>query len=204
MDKFSFVGNADVNAIEALYHQYLANPESVDATWAQFFQGFDFAKAHFDSEVPDNVLKEFKVLGLIDAYRKRGHLFTKTNPVRERRKYSPTLAIENFGLQASDLDLVFHAGEKIGIGAAKLSDIVAHLEKTYCESIGVEFAYIRNVEEEEWLRKKIESNTNRTNFTIDQKKQILKKLNQAVVFEQFLDKKFVKLKISFIFALALK
>jgi 2-oxoglutarate dehydrogenase E1 component len=191
MDKFSFVGNADVNAIEALYQQYLANPESVDATWAQFFQGFDFAKAHFDSEVPDNVLKEFKVLGLIDAYRKRGHLFTKTNPVRERRKYSPTLAIENFGLQASDLDLVFHAGEKIGIGAAKLSDIVAHLEKTYCESIGVEFAYIRNVEEEEWLRKKIESNTNRTNFTIDQKKQILKKLNQAVVFEQFLDKKFV-------------
>jgi 2-oxoglutarate dehydrogenase E1 component len=191
MDKFSFVGNADVNAIEALYHQYLANPESVDATWSQFFQGFDFAKAHFDSEVPDNVLKEFKVLGLIDAYRKRGHLFTKTNPVRERRKYSPTLAIENFGLQASDLDLVFHAGEKIGIGASKLSDIIAHLEKTYCESIGVEFAYIRNVEEEEWLRKKIESNTNRTNFTIDQKKQILKKLNQAVVFEQFLDKKFV-------------
>ena len=42
MDKFSFVGNADVNAIEALYHQYLANPESVDATWSQFFQGFDF------------------------------------------------------------------------------------------------------------------------------------------------------------------
>jgi 2-oxoglutarate dehydrogenase E1 component len=191
MDKFSFVGNADVNAIETLYQSYLADASSVDETWRQFFEGFDFAKANFDSEVPDNVLKEFKVLKLIEAYRKRGHLFTKTNPVRERRQYSPTLAIENFGLEQSDLELVFSAGENIGIGSAKLKDIVSHLEKTYCESIGVEYSYIRNVEEEEWLRTKMESTTNRTNFSIDQKKQILKKLNQAVVFEQFLDKKYV-------------
>lgn len=191
MDTFSFIGNADVNAIEALYQQYLADPSTVDASWAQFFKGFDFAKANFETDVPENVLNEFKVLKLIEAYRKRGHLFTKTNPVRERRKYSPTLAIENFGLQQSDLELVFQAGENIGIGAAKLKDIVAHVEKTYCESIGVEYAYIRQPEEEEWLRNKIETGRNRTSFSIDQKKQILKKLNQAVVFEQFLDKKYV-------------
>ena len=128
MDKFSFVGNADVNAIEALYQQYLANPESVDATWAQFFQGFDFAKAHFDSEVPDNVLKEFKVLGLIDAYRKRGHLFTKTNPVRERRDRKALLDIEDFGLDQNDLNTEFQAGKEIGIGTVKLSKLIESLK----------------------------------------------------------------------------
>ena len=191
MDKFTFVGNSDVAAIENLYQQFLSNPESVDESWSQFFKGFDFAKANYDSEVPDNVIKEFNVLKLIAAYRKRGHLFTKTNPVRERRQYSPTLELNNFELGKEDLETVFHAGSQIGIGDAKLKDIVAHLEATYCASVGVEYAYIRKPEEVEWLRSKVESNKNRTNFSISQKQQILKKLNQAVVFEQFLDKKYV-------------
>lgn len=191
MDKFTFVGNSDVTAIDTLYQQYLSNPESVDNSWKQFFSGFDFAKANFDNDVPDNVLKEFNVLKLINGYRKRGHLFTKTNPVRERRKYSPTLDIENFDLLPADLETVFQAGTQIGIGPAKLKDIIAHLEATYCASIGVEYTYIRNPEEVEWLRAKMEGTKNSTNFSIGQKKQILKKLNQAVVFEEFLDKKFV-------------
>ena len=49
-------------------------------------------------EIPGHVHKEFQVIELMNGYRSRGHLFTKTNPVRERRKYEPTLAIENFGL----------------------------------------------------------------------------------------------------------
>lgn len=191
MDKFTFVGNSDVNAIETLYEQFLQDPTQVDESWQQFFSGFDFARANFETDVPDNVLKEFKVLELISAYRKCGHLFTNTNPVRERRKYSPTMDIENFGLEKSDLESVYQAGSQVGIGAAKLKDIVAHLEATYCESIGVEYTYIRKPEEVEWLRDKIESGKNRTNFSVPQKQQILKKLNQAVVFEQFLDKKYV-------------
>jgi len=191
MDKFTFVGNADVNAVSALYEQFLQDPNQVDETWQQFFAGFDFAKENFDSDVPENVLKEFKVLELIGAYRKCGHLFTDTNPVRERRKYSPTMDIENFGLEKTDLESVYQAGSQIGVGAAKLKDIIAHLEAIYCESIGVEYTYIRKPEEVEWLRGKIESGKNRTQFSLPQKQQILKKLNQAVVFEQFLDKKYV-------------
>ena len=152
MDKFTFVGNSDVAAIENLYQQFLANPDSVDESWKQFFLGFDFAKANFDSDIPENVLKEFNVLKLIGAYRKRGHLFTKTNPVRERRKYSPTLDLVNFDLSNEDLESVFQAGTQIGIGPAKLKDIVSHLEATYCASIGVEYTYIRQPEEVEWLR----------------------------------------------------
>ena len=191
MDKFTFVGNSDVNAIESLYEQFLQDPEQVDETWQQFFLGFDFAKANFEEGVPDNVLKEFKVLEVIEAYRKCGHLFTDTNPVRERRKYSPTMDIENFDLQQSDLETVFTAGNQIGIGSAKLKDIIAHLEAIYCESVGVEYTYIRRPEEFSWLKNKIEGTKNRTKFSISQKQQILKKLNQAVVFEQFLDKKYV-------------
>lgn len=135
MDKVSYVGNADVNAIDHLYKLYVQDPESVDIGWQKFFEGFDFARINFEDggEIPENFQKEFKVINLINGYRDRGHLFTKTNPVRERRTYAPTLAIENFGLTAADLDSVFQAGEEIGIGPATLHTIVADLEETYCQ-----------------------------------------------------------------------
>ena len=80
-----------------------------------FFQGFDFGLENANITVEEKNLKsqnivEFKVVNLIDAYRQRGHLFTITNPVRQRRKYSPTLDIENFGLTKTDLDLVLVLG----------------------------------------------------------------------------------------------
>jgi 2-oxoglutarate dehydrogenase E1 component len=75
----------------------------------------DFSARNQDfSLVSDKLQKEFNVLKLIDGYRTRGHLFTKTNPVRERRTYAPDLAIENFGLSSSDLDTVFDAAKVIG------------------------------------------------------------------------------------------
>ena len=192
MDKFSFIGNGDVNAIEELYKQFKQDPTSVDEGWNKFFQGFDFFQSNYgDQAVSEGTLKEFKVIDLINAYRIRGHLFTQTNPVRERRKYSPTLDLENFGLSDNDLDTVFNAGVEIGIGPAKLQDIVSHLQTTYCKSIGVEYMYIRNVEKLAWLKKRIETDKNLPSFSKEIKHTILRKLNEAVVFESFLHKKFV-------------
>ena len=192
MDKISYVGNADVNAIVYLYEQYRQNPENVDSSWGKFFEGFEFAQTNFEDKgiIPENYIKEFKVLNLITGYRTRGHLFTKTNPVRERRKYTPTLEISNFGLSEADLNVVFQAGEEIGIGAAKLSDIIAHLELTYCQSIGIEYIYMRDPDRIDWFRNKIELN-NRPSFDKNRKIQIFKKLNEASGFESFLGKKFV-------------
>lgn len=192
MDKVSYVGNADVSAIDHLYKQYRLNPESVDIGWQKFFEGFEFAQTNFEEggAIPENFQKEFKVLNLINGYRTRGHLFTKTNPVRERRKYSPTLSIENFGLTEVDLDEVFQAGEEIGIGASSLRNIISHLELTYCQSIGIEFAYMRDPERIEWFKNKIEL-TNRPNINKDRKLKIFNKLSQASGFEAFLGKKFV-------------
>jgi 2-oxoglutarate dehydrogenase E1 component len=88
---------SDVSAIESLFLQYNSGPKLCDASWRDFFKGFEFARTAYDTEggaIPENVTKEFKVIVLIQGYRQRGHLFTKTNPVRERRSYAPTLALE--------------------------------------------------------------------------------------------------------------
>lgn len=196
MDKFSYLSNADVTAIDSIYQQYLKDPKSVDEGWSKFFDGFEFARKNYEEEVNSsgislNFDKEFKVVNLINAYRSRGHLFTKTNPVRERRKYSPTLAIENFGLGQEDLSKVFQAGDDLGLKGATLQQIIDFLTETYCHSIGVEYMYIRKPDKVDWLKNKMEGVKNTGTFSNDEKKHILHKLNQAVVFEQFLHKKFV-------------
>ncbi len=198
MDKFSFLNTIHTGYISDLYDTYLVNPDTLEPSWKSFFQGYDFANEKYsltDEEtnfkVPENVLKEFKVLDLINGYRTRGHLFTKTNPVRERRKYEPTLSIENFGLSKSDLDTIFDAGEIVGTGKTSLRNIIKHLETIYCDSIGVEYMYIRNPEEIKWFQKQLNKNSNHPNYSTESKKYILKKLTQAVTFESFLQTKYV-------------
>ncbi|MFZ5554368.1 MAG: 2-oxoglutarate dehydrogenase E1 component [Bacteroidota bacterium] len=193
MDNYSYISNAHPDAIEDMYKNYLANPDALEFGWKKFFEGFEFARTNFEDTgiLPQNVVNEIKVMNLIHGYRQRGHLFTRTNPVRERRKYSPTLEIENFGLTAADLETVFQAGSQIGIGPAKLKDIVAHLEQTYCQSIGVEYLYMRSPEILQWMQEKMEGTKNTPNYSKEEKKIILNKLNQAVVFENFLATKFV-------------
>lgn len=189
MDELSFLSNAGSDAIEELYRQYKQDPESIDIGWRRFFQGFEFS----GKIVPQSDMKpdEFKVIDLINEYRKRGHLFTKTNPVRTRRTYSPTLHIDNFGLTEPDREVVFKAGGEIGIGDATLNAIIEHLEKTYCQSIGVEYAYIRRPEIHEWLMARMEHTRNEPVFSREKKLHILQQLSKAVLFEKFLHKKYI-------------
>ena len=145
MDNFSFLGNSDLSTVENLYQKYLKDSGSVDESWRKFFEGFDFARKNFAKNIEGSKMldKEFKVIDLIKAYRQRGHLFTETNPVRIRRKYSPTLDYNNFDLEEADLETTFQAGNEIGIGPAKLKDIINFLKQTYCRSIGAEYVDIR-------------------------------------------------------------
>ncbi|MFA6401646.1 MAG: 2-oxoglutarate dehydrogenase E1 component [Salinivirgaceae bacterium] len=194
MDNYDFLNNFSAEALDELYKKYKETPEALDAQWMYFFKGFELAKEHFTTdEVQNNpqTSKEFSVLNLILAYRQRGHLFTKTNPVRERRKYFPTLSLDHFGLTNDDLPTKFTAGENIGIGNSSLSQIVSHLENTYCQSIGVEYLYIRNPIEVEWIRSKMESCQNTPIFDASEKKHIFHHLVTAVGFEKFIHKKFI-------------
>jgi len=133
MDKYSFLNAAHTAYFADLYEQYIDNPDSVEPSLKAFFQGFDFGSENYGingeivdgatTQIPEQVHKEFQVIKLIDGYRSRGHLFTKTNPVRERRQYTPTLEIENFGLTKQDLNTVFNASDILGIGPQKLDKI---------------------------------------------------------------------------------
>lgn len=198
MDKFSFLNAAHTGFIADLYDQYLQDPDSVEPSWRSFFQGYDLANENFtftdeevSAEIPQEVRKEFLVIDLINGYRTRGHLFTKTNPVRERRKYTPSLDIENFGLSKEDLNTPFNAGSILGIGKKTLQEIINHVESIYCDSIGVEYMYLRNPEELKWWQNRLNENDNHPNYSLDAKKYILSKLNQAVTFESFLQTKYV-------------
>ena len=196
MDNLSYLNGTNAEYVESLYQSYKEDPSSVEFGWQKFFEGFDFGRGAeatnvSGGEAPEHFLKEINVLNLINGYRQRGHLFTKTNPVRERRKHLPTLNIENFGLGTTDLETVFNSSVELGIGPAKLKDIVAFLEQTYCGSIGVEYKYVRTPEILQWLEGKMESERNTPKLSNDEKMRIVKKLNEAVVFENFLGTKFL-------------
>ena len=200
MDNFSFLNAAHSTYFADLYDQYLENPDSLEPSWRAFFQGYDFGSNNnfieeivdgVTNQIPQHVKKEFNVINLIDAYRGSGHLFTKTNPVRDRRTYLPNLDIENFDLNKSDLNTTFNAGDILGIGPQPLKIIIQHLEVIYCDATGVEYMYIRDPEEKKWIHGWLNKNDNHPIFNIDQKKNILKKLVQAVSFENFLHTKYV-------------
>ena len=200
MDNHSYLSNADAGTIDALYAQYKKDPDSVDASWKRFFEGFDFQKEEFPlvpgsaapaAQTSDGTLnKEFKVINLINGYRQRGHLFTKTNPVRERRKHTPTLDIDHFGLGEEDMQTVFHAGTEIGIGPATLANIITHLKKCYCDHVGIEYMYVRDPERVAWLRERLEAKE-RSKISVDEKKQIFDMVSKSTLFEQYIQRKFV-------------
>lgn len=208
MDRFSFLGGVHATFIDDLYQRYLKSPDSIEPSWRAFFQGYDFAIEEYGEaagsngaavdyafshdEIVGEIKKEFQVLELIDDYRSRGHLFTETNPVRARREYKPKLNIENYGLEESDLDKPFQAAKEIGFEDSKtLREIVEKLRLTYCQSIGIEYMYIRDSEKVKWIQSKLHVNDNQPKYSADEKKRIIHKLNESVAFENFLNRKFV-------------
>ncbi len=209
MDRFSFLNAAHTQFFADLYDQYLQAPDSVEPSWRAFFQGFDFGlttsaeemseqqvvqftpSSSQNVQVSDKVQKEFNVLKLIDAYRTRGHLFTETNPVRDRRTYTPNLDLTNFGLSDADLNTVFDAAKILGHQPKTLKEIIVHLKNVYCQHIGIEYMYMRKPDVIQWIQDRININDNLPNFDAEQKKHILGKLNEAVSFENFLHTKYV-------------
>ncbi|SNR53575.1 2-oxoglutarate dehydrogenase E1 component [Hymenobacter mucosus] len=217
MDAYSYIANAHGEYIDQLYQSYKTDPQSVDVSWQKFFEGFDFAQQYPEGGIPqadgagvlttpastngapqvravDTVSadKETQVRNLIHAYRSRGHLVARTNPVRERKDRKARLNLADFGLSDADLDTRFKNGEVIGLGTdATLRDIVAALQKIYTRTIGFEYMYIRDPQVLDWFREKVEKDSLSFNPGVEYKKRILGKLNEAVVFENFLHTKFL-------------
>ncbi|MDF9800631.1 2-oxoglutarate dehydrogenase E1 component [Catalinimonas alkaloidigena] len=204
MDKYSYISNADVGYIDELYKSYQQDPASVDESWQKFFEGYNFSQERFngkggstestiqaalgDGEID---VREAKILRLIRNYRRRGHLESTTNPVRKRRDRKAQLGIENFGLTEEDLDVEFDAGKDLGIGKASLRKIIDTLRSVYLANVGFEYTYIRDREIMEWIKQKAENTFVTYSPSQDEKKRVLRKLNEAVVFENFLHTKYL-------------
>ncbi|MBC7391031.1 MAG: 2-oxoglutarate dehydrogenase E1 component, partial [Opitutaceae bacterium] len=201
MDKFSYIANADPTVIDQMYQSYLADPKSIDLSWQKFFEGFDFSLAKYGEnngykkETPsvtgDALEKEIQVRTYIYEYRRRAHLKSKTNPVRERKDRKPRLKLEDFGLSESDMDTKFFAGKIIGLEGGTLRQIKEKLKKIYVGPIGFEYMYLRDPDRLKWFQSKVENEYPVFNPSLDDKKRILKKLNEAVIFENFLHTKYV-------------
>jgi 2-oxoglutarate dehydrogenase E1 component len=202
MKDFSYVTASHPAYIESLYNDYTANPETVDPELRKFFEGFDFASSKIVANgngatatngkavSADTLLKEFAVYSLIRSYRKRGHLVATTNPIRPRRDRKPQLELQDFGLSEADLDNGYAAGSAIGMAGGKLRDIIARLKQVYAGDVGIEYTYINNSERCFWVQQEFEAMMQQE-LNVDQKKRILEKLNEGVIFEKFLHTKYI-------------
>jgi 2-oxoglutarate dehydrogenase E1 component len=210
MKDFSYITHSHPAYIENLYKDFVQNPESVDPDYRKFFEGFDFAINHAVNGSTTNgklveaaaeprragetdagmLIKEFAVYNLILAYRRKGHLIAKTNPIRERKNRVANLDLKYFGLSETDLQQNFTSGQFVGLGTATLQQIIERLQKIYTGHIGIEYQYVLKQNRVEWLEKEIET-TLQQELPIEKKRRILEKLNQGVIFEKFLHTKYV-------------
>jgi 2-oxoglutarate dehydrogenase E1 component len=199
MKDYSYVYNAHPSYIESMYKNYQQDPSSVDDGWRIFFDGFEFSgNGHSDTDGQQNLSanlseKEFGVMSIIYGFRTRGHLLSTTNPLKPRKDRKPHLDLADHRLTEEDLNKVFLAGSEIGLKNATLAQILDRLRVIYCGNLGVEYAHIENREKRLWMREKIESRVLDGSYglSLDKKKQILNKLNGAVIFEKFLHTKYV-------------
>jgi 2-oxoglutarate dehydrogenase E1 component len=206
MKDFTYITNSSPAFIENLYRDFVNNPDSVDPELRKFFEGFDFAlsttgtNGHATAEMltpPPVVItdssqlgKEFSVYNLILAYRKKGHLIAKTNPIRERKNRGANLDLKYFGLSDADLNAEFESGKFVGLGRTTLQRILDHLTKCYADHVGVEYNSLINQERIDWLEHEVETTIHQP-FSLQQRQRILEKLNQGVIFEKFLHTKFI-------------
>ncbi|HSC53012.1 MAG TPA: 2-oxoglutarate dehydrogenase E1 component [Phnomibacter sp.] len=205
MKDFSYITSQHPQFIENLYNDYIVDPASVDPELKKFFDGFDFAVSAGKvsnggtattaaqpgtSAGATNWKQEIMAYRLVLGYRNKGHLLARTNPIRKRLDRGANINLEFYGFAEADLDKSFHAGELIGLGHTTLRNIVSHLENCYANHVGWEFKYISDQKKVDWLTREIEQNFH-TPLPIEQKRRILDKLNQGVLFEKFLHTKYI-------------
>ena len=206
MKDFQYITNAHPAYIENLYNDYVKDPNSIDAELRKFFEGFDFAVSNGNGNgtvvngtkvsappSPVNNLqldKELSVYQLIQAYRRKGHLVAKTNPIRERKDRKANLSLENFGLTDADLATSFETGKFVGLGKTTLQNILSHLQKCYTHNLGVELRADSSTRKLDWMINAVE-HTMLQPVALEQRKRILQKLNEGVMFEKFLHTKYI-------------
>jgi len=181
--------------IDAQYRLWRENPESVSQDWRFFFAGFQIGadrNVTEESGVDETrVLKQAKVEALKYRYRDIGHLLACMDPLEACPVEHPLLSLEAFGLSQEDLDRPFFTRRFSKNAKAPLREILQGLKATYCRSVGVEYMHLQDPAERRWLQDRMEPVFNQPAPSPEEQKRILKKLTEAAVFEQFLNRKYV-------------
>ncbi len=206
---------------EELYARYLRDPNSVSPDWRRHFEslgedarfaaslqtGPSFrARSVFNAgggngnghgavsgavDALDFAVRQDRVDQLIRAYRVRGHMVAKIDPLGLPRPDQPELDPSFYGLVDADLDRVFSSRTISGPSTSSLRDMLALLRNTYCRSIGVQFMHIDDLSVKQWLQERMEGTENRVQLSREEQLRILTKLTDAVIFEEFIQKKYL-------------
>jgi 2-oxoglutarate dehydrogenase E1 component len=199
--------------IEDLYEQYLVAPDSVDGKWKQYFDGLHGREA---GDVPHSAVieqvaeagklaargqlviadtgdeRERNVGRLITAYRSRGHLAAKLDPLGMTPPVNPPdLDLGFHHLGNADLNDEFSTGGVAGQARMKLKDLLARLQATYAGSIGAEFMHIFEADQRQWLYQRLEAAGGNYNLDADTRKRTLERLTAAEGLERYLHTKYV-------------
>src|SRR5215813_3915481 len=216
MSKEELPNSVSLEFVEALYDDYLRDPKSVSEDWRTYFQrlsqGNGFTKTErltpsFKSwsifnppaktgngavaeEATTAVLQE-RIDQLIRNYRVRGHMAAQLDPLGIPRATPPELNLDFYGLTEADMNRLFACEAMCGGGRLTLHEILERLRNTYCRSIGVQFMHIDDSFVRHWLQERMEGTSNRIHLTHDEQIRILTRLTDAVIFEEFIRKKFI-------------
>ena len=155
--------------------------------------GIPYEPVRWRTDNPDSVEdKNARVIELIAAYRRRGHLMADIDPLRldkDRFRSHPDLDVQTHGLTLWDLDRVFKVNGFAGCEYKKLRDVLGLLLDAYCRHVGVEYGHILEPEQQQWLQERVEAKDIKPD--VAQQKYVLSKLNAAEAFETFLATKYV-------------
>ncbi|HBA43646.1 MAG TPA: 2-oxoglutarate dehydrogenase E1 component, partial [Alphaproteobacteria bacterium] len=144
-----------------------------------------------EEEIRAATLDSIRAIMLIRAYRIRGHLKAKLDPLGIVPPTDhPELEPASYGFEEADMDRPIFIDYVLGMETATMRQIIEVVEKTYCDTIGVEFMHIADPEEKAWIQERIEGPDKEVSFTLEGKKAILTKLIEADAFETFLAKKY--------------
>ena len=173
--------------IESLYERYVHDPVSVPEHWRDFF------KVEFDGQDggQQKAAAQERVDQLIRNYRVRGHRVAQIDPLGLRQETAPELDFKSSGFSEQDLNGQFFCGTLCPQGSLTLKEILERLRTTYCRTIGVQFMHIDDPTVRQWLQERMEGSLNRITLTRDEQLRILTRLTDAVVFEEFIRKKFL-------------
>jgi 2-oxoglutarate dehydrogenase E1 component len=181
----------NLDVIESAYESWKRDPESVDPSWRAFFEGYELGVARLSRAEAGQGEEQARIVLLVNAFRDRGHLIARLDPLGEPRQVQDLLQLSEFGFRSDDLTRTFDTNPFIGLNRAQLGQLLDALRETYCRTIGVEYMYIQDIHIRSWLQERMEPRRNQPNLDREKKLWILKSLHYAELFEHFLHARFV-------------